>query len=440
MNIAIVGTGYVGLVTGTCLAEIGNRVVCVDIDEAKIAALQAGHVPIYEPQLEELIARNTTGGRLSFTTSLAEGMQEADAIFLALPTPPKEDGSANLSYIFKVADDIGPLLSRYTVVVSKSTVPVGTAEQIAERIHRHAKNEFDVVTNPEFLREGFAVEDFMKPDRIIIGTGSKQARRVMEELYGPLIREGSPFLAMDQRSAEMTKYAANAFLATKISFINEMANLSEKLGADIDAVRLGIGADTRIGHRFLHPGPGYGGSCFPKDVAALQKTAGEQNDHLQILEAVADVNAAQRRRMADKVKAYYESELSGKKLAVWGLAFKANTDDIRESPAVEVVDNLLKSGAIVVAYDPEAMTNVKKLYPDRTGLAYAMDEYAALEGADALIVMTEWAAFQEPDFGRMKTLLKVPVIFDARNLYDVEEMKRRGFYYNSIGRRTVDAR
>ena len=433
MKIAVVGTGYVGLVTGTCFAETGNFVTCVDIDKAKIASMQGGEVPIYEPGLEELFHRNIQEERLSFTTDLAT-VADADVIFLALPTPPNGDGSADLSYILGVADDLGKLLKHYAVVIDKSTVPVGTAEQVRAAIAKHAKTDFDVVSNPEFLREGFAVEDFMKPDRVVIGTSSSQARKRMRELYAPFVRQGSPVLFMDERSAEMTKYAANAFLAAKISFMNEIANLCDLTGADVDAVRLGIGADDRIGKRFLFPGIGYGGSCFPKDVRALQKTAADHDYDFKILQSVTDVNESQKRLLFERIKNHYEGKLKGKKFALWGLAFKPDTDDIREAPAMYLIDDLLAAGATVTAFDPQAVENVRRQYRDKTGLQLVNHEFAALAGADALLIATEWAAFRAPDFARVKKELKQPVIFDGRNLYDPEEMRKQGFHYESIGR------
>ncbi len=437
MKIAVVGTGYVGLVTGTCFAEAGNDVACVDVDEAKVKRMQSGEVPIYEPGLEELFANNAKAGRLTFGTSLAEGIKDAKVIFLALPTPPGEDGSADLSYILGVADDLGGLLSEYAVIVDKSTVPVGTADKVIERIAKNAKVEFDVVSNPEFLREGHAVEDFQKPDRVVIGASSSKAQEVITELYEPFVTKENPVLFMDERSAEMTKYAANSFLATKISFMNQMANLAEILGADIDSVRLGVGSDPRIGKQFLYSGIGYGGSCFPKDVMAIQQTAHQNNYDLKILHAVSEVNEAQKLRLVEKVSDYYKSDLSGKTFALWGLAFKPDTDDIREAPALEIIKGLLSKGANVVAYDPEAADNVKKFYPDLK-ITFAGDMYAALEGADALLVATEWKQFREADLGKIKSALKTPVVFDGRNIYTPEEMKKLGFYYASIGRPTVN--
>ena len=437
MNIVVIGTGYVGLVTGTCFAEMGNTVTCVDIDAAKVRRMQEGQVPIYEPDLENLFQRNIKEGRLHFTTDLSEGVREAQVIFLSLPTPPGEDGSADLSYILGVAKDLGPLLHQYTIVIDKSTVPVGTAEKVREHIARTAKVEFSVVSNPEFLREGFAVSDFMKPDRVVIGTDSKKAQKILEELYAPFVRQGNPIYFMDERSAEMTKYAANAFLATKISFMNEIANLCEKVGANVDAVRLGIGSDERIGKRFLYPGIGYGGSCFPKDVMALHKTAMDNDYTFKILEAVTAVNAEQKQRLVQKVMKYYDDNIEGKTFALWGLAFKPDTDDIREAPALEIIKSLTLAGARIVAFDPEAMPNVKRSLADNEALSFVADSYEALQGADALIIATEWEEFRSPDVTRIKKLLQKPVIFDGRNLYDPAAMKSEGFYYESIGREVV---
>ncbi len=437
MKIAVIGTGYVGLVTGTCFAEMGNDVTCVDIDEAKVKKMQAGQVPIYEPDLESLFKRNIKEERLHFTTDLTAGIEGAKVLFLALPTPPGEDGSADLSYILGVADQLGPLLKDYSIVIDKSTVPVGTAERVRNHIAKHAKVEFSVVSNPEFLREGFAVADFMKPDRVVIGTDSEKAKGILEDLYAPFVRQGNPIYFMDERSAEMTKYAANAFLATKISFMNEIANLCELLGADVDAVRLGIGSDERIGKRFLFPGIGYGGSCFPKDVMALHKTALDNDYTFKILEAVTEVNMYQKQRLVNKVNKYYDANIEGKVFALWGLAFKPDTDDIREAAALEIVKDITQAGGKIVAYDPEAMPNVQTSNSDNKNLTFAKDEYSALEGADALLIATEWEQFRAPDFAKMKRLLKHNVIFDGRNLYNRDQMADEGFYYNSIGRNVV---
>jgi UDPglucose 6-dehydrogenase len=435
-NIAVVGTGYVGLVTGTCLAETGNHVICVDIDEDKIARLRKGKVTIYEPQLDVYFERNIKANRLHFTTNLAEAIAQSELIFLALPTPPGEDGSADLSYILGVTSELGHLIKKdYKIVIDKSTVPVGTAEKVHKAIAANALGEFDVVSNPEFLREGFAVEDFMKPDRVVIGTSSNRARKVLEELYAPFVRQGNPILFMDERSAELTKYAANSFLAMKISFMNEIANLCELLGADVDQVRMGVGSDDRIGKRFLFPGIGYGGSCFPKDVKALVKSADEVDFDFRILKSVMDVNEDQKRILMPKVHKYFSNQLKGRKVALWGLAFKPDTDDIREAPALYVIEDLLAAGAEVVAYDPEAMDNVKKIFGKR--IQFAEGQYEALNQADALIICTEWSAFRNPDFTKMGQSLREKVIFDGRNLYSLEAMKKLGFAYFSIGRKAL---
>jgi len=435
MNIAVVGTGYVGLVTGTCLAETGNHVVCVDINADKIQKMQSGVVPIYEPHLDLLFDRNIKQGRLTFTTNLAEAIENAKIIFLALPTPPGEDGSADLSYILGVANDLGKLIKEYKVIVDKSTVPVGTAGKVREAIAKHAQCDFDVVSNPEFLREGYAVDDFLKPDRVVIGTSSEKARKKMEELYKPYVRQGNPIIFMDEKSAELTKYAANAFLATKITFMNEIANLCEKVGADVDSVRIGIGSDERIGKRFLFPGIGYGGSCFPKDVQALAKSASDVNYDFKILDAVMTINSKQKTVIVPKIKSYFNNNLKGKKVALWGLAFKPDTDDIREAPALYIIEELLKEGAVISAYDPEAMHNVRNLIGDK--ISYAIDEYDALRDADLLLIATEWSLFRTPDFEKVTSLLKNKVIFDGRNLYGIEQMKELGYYYCSIGREVV---
>lgn len=435
-KIAVVGTGYVGLVTGTCFAETGNQVICVDIDANKVARMKNGEMPIYEPHLDVLFERNIKANRLSFTTNLAEGIKDAEIIFLALPTPPGEDGAADLRYILGVADELGHLLQDYKVIVDKSTVPVGTAEKVRERIAKNAKVDFDVVSNPEFLREGFAVDDFMKPDRVVIGTSSERAEKIMEQLYKPFVRQGNPILFMDEKSAELTKYAANSFLATKITFMNEIANFCELVGADVDKVRIGIGSDERIGKRFLFPGIGYGGSCFPKDVQALVNSGNENNFSFEILKAVMTVNEDQKTVLFPKMKNFFRGDLKGKKIAIWGLAFKPDTDDIREAPALYMIDALTNEGATVTAYDPEAMTNVKALLGDK--IAFADSEYDALTGADALLICTEWGVFRNPDFDKMATLLNDKVIFDGRNLFEVAEMNDRGFYYSSIGRMTLE--
>jgi UDPglucose 6-dehydrogenase len=435
-NIAVVGTGYVGLVTGTCFAENGNKVTCIDIDAQKIERLKNGETPIYEPELDVLLDRNIHSNRLSFTTDLEVGIKDAEIIFLALPTPPGEDGSADLSYILKVADQLGELLTEYKVIVDKSTVPVGTAEKVYETIAKKAKVEFAVVSNPEFLREGFAVSDFLKPDRVVIGTSDERARKIMESLYRPFLRQGNPIHFMDEKSAELTKYAANSFLATKITFMNEVANFCEIVGADVDKVRMGIGSDDRIGKRFLFPGIGYGGSCFPKDVQALVKSGLEKNFDFKILNAVMEVNQDQKTRLFPKMKNYFKGDLSNKHIAVWGLAFKPDTDDIREAPALFMIEALLHAGASISAFDPEAMSNVKQVLGDK--IRYSSDEYSVLNEADALLICTEWGVFRNPDFNELKKRMKDCVIFDGRNLYDIEEMNEKGFYYSSIGRNLIE--
>ncbi|MDQ3534423.1 MAG: UDP-glucose/GDP-mannose dehydrogenase family protein [Bacteroidota bacterium] len=436
MKIAVVGTGYVGLVTGTCFAETGNHVVCVDIDTKKVEKLQNGVIPIYEPGLDVLFDRNIKQGRLLFTTDLKEGIEGAKIIFLALPTPPGEDGSADLQYVLKVANDLGPLLKEYAVIVDKSTVPVGTADRVREAIAKNCKVEFDVVSNPEFLREGVAVEDFMKPDRVVIGSSSDRANKIMETLYTPLVRQGNPIIFMDEKSAELTKYAANSFLATKITFMNEIANLCEKLGADVDAIRRGIGTDTRIGKRFLFAGIGYGGSCFPKDVQALAKSSKDAQYDFKILRSVMEINEDQKVKLLPKVKEYFNGELKGKTIAIWGLAFKPYTDDIREAPALANIKYLLEAGAKIKAYDPEAMENVRKSLGNDIELCE--NEYQAVEGADALMIVTEWPVFRTPDFDLLGSSLKNKVIFDGRNLYDPTDMEELGFDYFSIGRRDIN--
>ncbi|MFN3852246.1 MAG: UDP-glucose dehydrogenase family protein [Spirosomataceae bacterium] len=435
MKVAVVGTGYVGLVTGTCFAETGNEVTCVDIDERKVEKLRKGKLTIYEPGLDVIFDRNTKEGRLKFTTNLAEGIEGAQVIFLALPTPPGEDGSADLKYILGVAKDLGPILKQYAVIIDKSTVPVGTAEKVRAEVAKGATVDFDVVSNPEFLREGVAVEDFMKPDRVVIGTDSEKAKKVMEKLYAPLVRQGNPIIFMDERSAEMTKYAANAFLAMKITFMNEIANLCEKAGADVDSVRKGIGTDSRIGKRFLFAGIGYGGSCFPKDVQALGKTAAEYDYDFKILKSVMKVNEKQKTKLIPQVKEYFGGNLRGKTIALWGLAFKPHTDDIREAPALYNIKELRKLGAKVVVFDPEAMENVRGVVGKK--VKYAKTQYEALEGADALMIMTEWPEFRTPDFEKLEKSLKNKVIFDGRNLYELKDMKEMGYTYYSIGRESV---
>lgn len=435
MKIAVVGTGYVGLVTGTCFAETGNQVTCVDINAEKVQQMQAGKIPIYEPGLDDLFQRNTQEGRLHFTTSLKEGIEGAKVIFLALPTPPGADGSADLKYILQVANDLGPILSDYTVIIDKSTVPVGTSDKVRAAIAKNATVEFDVVSNPEFLREGVAVEDFMKPDRVVIGTQSDRAKDLMSRLYAPLVRQGNPIIFMDERSAELTKYAANAFLATKITFMNEIANLCELVGANVDEVRKGIGTDSRIGKRFLFAGIGYGGSCFPKDVQALAKTSAENDYEFKILDSVMRVNESQKTKLIPHLAKHFKGDLAGKKIAMWGLAFKPYTDDIREAPALYNIDALLELGASVSAYDPEAMGHVKQLMGDK--ITFTKNPYEALEGADALLIVTEWPQFRTPDFDRMDSLLKNKIIFDGRNLYELNQMQELGYTYYSIGRQTI---
>ena len=435
MKIAVVGTGYVGLVTGTCFAETGNDVTCVDIDKAKVAAMQNGKIPIYEPHLDVLFERNIEQGRLHFTTDLADAVDDATLIFLALPTPPGEDGSADLSYVLGVADELGRMITDYKVIVDKSTVPVGTADKVHAAVAANATVDFDIVSNPEFLREGYAVDDFMKPDRVVVGCSSDRARKIMEDLYKPFVRQGNPVIFMDEKSAELTKYAANSFLATKITFMNEIANFCELVGADVDMVRRGMGTDTRIGSRFLFPGIGYGGSCFPKDVQALYKSGRENDFEFAILESVMHINEVQKTVLFDPLLDYFKGNLEGVKIALWGLAFKPETDDIREAPALYMIEKLTDAGATVVAYDPEAMENVRGRIGDR--IQYADRAMDALDGADALLIATEWQVFRNPDFAEMKDRLNSPVIFDGRNLYDMSRMQELGFYYKSIGRRTV---
>ncbi|CAL1520401.1 UDP-glucose/GDP-mannose dehydrogenase family protein [Chitinophaga sp. MM2321] len=435
MKITVVGTGYVGLVTGTCFAETGNEVVCVDIDANKVKKLSAGQITIYEPGLEKLFERNLKEGRLSFTTSLEEGIKDAEVIFLALPTPPGADGSADLSFVLRVAEQLGTILTDYKVIVDKSTVPVGTADKVIAAVAKNCKTEFDVVSNPEFLREGVAVDDFMKPDRVVIGTNSERARKVMGDLYAPFVRQGNPIIYMDEKSAELTKYAANSFLATKISFMNEVAVLCEKLGADVDMVRKGMGSDDRIGKRFLFPGIGYGGSCFPKDVQALVKSSEDAEYDFKILNAVMDVNEKQKLFLLPKIKAYFNGDVKGKHFALWGLAFKPNTDDIREAPALYIIDALLAAGATVSVFDPEAMENVRQLLGDK--ITYADHQYTCLDNADALIIATEWSVFRTPDFNKISASLNNNVIFDGRNLFEVARMKELGYHYESVGRTPV---
>lgn len=435
MKISVIGTGYVGLVTGTCLAETGNDVLCIDIDENKVKIMQSGIVPIYEPHLDVLFERNIKAGRLTFSTSLKEGLDFGDIIFLALPTPENEDGSADLKYVLSVSEAIGKLISSYKVIVGKSTVPVGTSQKVKAIIAKNAKVDFDVVSNPEFLREGFAVDDFLKPERIIIGSSSEKATELMMRLYKPFVRSGNPIIVMDEKSAELTKYAANAFLATKITFMNEIANFCELVGADVDKVRAGVGSDSRIGKRFLFPGIGYGGSCFPKDVKALHKSGKDLNYDFGILDAVIKVNDVQKKILIPRIKAFFNNDLKGKTFAVWGLAFKPETDDIREAPALYIIRELLELGATIKVFDPEAMPNVKKEFGNK--IEYTLNKDDATVAANALIICTEWSMFRTPNFEKLRSNLKQPVIFDGRNLYDLEDMQKEGFYYNSIGRKTV---
>lgn len=433
MKITVVGTGYVGLVTGTCFAETGNNVTCVDIDANKVLKLKSGQLTIYEPGLEKLFLRNIKENRLTFTTNLEEAIEHAEIVFLALPTPPGADGSADLKYILGVADHLGKILKSYKVIVNKSTVPVGTADKVQLAISQNFKGDFDVVSNPEFLREGVAVDDFMKPDRVVIGTKSERAKKIMSDLYAPFVRQGNPIIFMDERSSELTKYAANSFLATKISFMNEIAQLCEKLGADVDFVRKGIGSDDRIGKRFLFPGIGYGGSCFPKDVQALIMSSDEVEYDFEILKAVEKVNENQKLHLVNKIKTYFKNDLRGKHFALWGLAFKPNTDDIREAPALVIIEALISLGATITAFDPEAMSNVMSVIGDK--IRFVENQYDALNEANALIIATEWSEFRTPDFDRMNLLMGGnKIVFDGRNLFEVNKMKELGYHYESIGR------
>ena len=435
MKIAVIGTGYVGLVSGTCFAETGNDVICVDIDEAKVKAMKSGEIPIYEPHLAVLFERNIKAGRLTFTTDLEAAVEEATLIFLALPTPPGEDGSADLSYVLGVAAQLGEIIKEYKVIIDKSTVPVGTAEKVHSAVAQNARVDFDVVSNPEFLREGFAVNDFMKPDRVVIGCTSARAEKLMSELYKPFVRQGNPIIFMDEKSAELTKYAANSFLATKITFMNEVANFCELVGADVDKVRRGMGTDTRIGSRFLFPGIGYGGSCFPKDVQALHRSGQESGFDFGILTSVIRANEEQKTILFDPIRDHFGGDLSGKRIALWGLAFKPETDDIREAPALYMIGRLVEAGAEVIAFDPEATQNVKNRIGEK--IEYSHNHMDALDGADALLICTEWQVFRNPDMVEVKKRLNAPVIFDGRNLYDLESMQSLNFYYKSIGRSTV---
>ncbi|HVO72770.1 MAG TPA: UDP-glucose/GDP-mannose dehydrogenase family protein [Ignavibacteriaceae bacterium] len=441
MNISIVGTGYVGLVTGTCFAETGNNVICVDVDKEKLEKLQKGKVPIYEPGLEMLFERNIKEGRLLFTENLEEAVRKSEIIFLCLPTPQDEDGSADLKYVIGVSEELGKLFKKepslgFKVIVDKSTVPVGTSDKVREAVKKHAREfEFDVAANPEFLREGLAVEDFMKPERVVIGTSNPKTKQILEELYEPFVRSGNPIYFMDERSAEITKYAANCFLAAKISFMNEIANLCELTGAEVDKVRVAIGADSRIGKRFLFPGVGYGGSCFPKDVYALVNTANENKYDFKILKSVIAVNNLQPELFVDKILKHFKGNISGKHFGVWGLAFKPNTDDVREAPSIKVIKKLIQNNASVTAYDPEAINTAKKILGEK--ICYSEHSYDALNNADALVIMTEWNEFRNPNFDRIKSLLKQPVIFDGRNVYDTQRMEEMKFIYYSVGRAPV---
>ncbi|HEV7992600.1 MAG TPA: UDP-glucose/GDP-mannose dehydrogenase family protein [Gemmatimonadaceae bacterium] len=431
MNITVIGTGYVGLVVGACLAETGNPVVCADVDEGKIEGLKQNVLPIYEPGLDDYVERNQSQGRLTFTTDIGSAIASADVVFIAVGTPPDEDGSADLRHVLAVAEQIGRHMRRELVIVTKSTVPVGTAAKVAAAVGKHATLPFHMCSNPEFLKEGAAIDDFMKPDRVVIGVDNDHARSVMAELYAPFVRTGKPIIFMDIPSAEMTKYAANAMLATRISFMNEIANLCERVGADVDNVRKGIGSDGRIGPAFLFPGPGYGGSCFPKDVKALVRTAKECGVPLRVLDSVEEANDAQKHRLFAKLREVV-GDLSGRRIAVWGLAFKPNTDDMREAASLVLIESLLESGASVVAHDPVAMHETKRRIGDR--IAYADSSYDALAGADALVVVTDWNEYRHPDFARIKSALKSPVVVDGRNLYDTRKMRALGFTYSSIGR------
>ncbi len=437
MKIAVIGTGYVGLVTGTCFAETGNQVVCVDVDQKKIAALRSGKTPIYEPGLDVLLARNIKEERISFTDDLTKAVEDALVIFLALPTPAGAYGAADLKYVLQVAEQLGSLITTYKIIVNKSTVPVGTAEKVSAILSKRLSSSlFDVVSNPEFLREGVAVDDFLKPERVVIGTTSERATKIMADLYSPFVRQGNPIYFMDARSAEMTKYAANSFLAMKISFMNEIANLCERTGANVDWVRIGIGSDQRIGKRFLFPGIGYGGSCFPKDVLALNLTAQEHEYDFKLLQSVLAVNTLQKKRLVQKLSQYFDHNLQGRQFALWGLAFKPETDDIRDAPSVDIIGELLAAGATVKVYDPVATENVRQLFGDQ--LLYSESQYEALQDADALLILTEWSEFRNPDFEKIKRNLKAPVIFDGRNVYALEKMKEQGFHYESIGRSSIN--
>jgi len=432
VRIAVIGTGYVGLVVGACLAETGNDVVCADVDTRKIDALRENRIPIYEPGLDSLVIRNQGQQRLTFTTDVPAALGSAEVGFIAVGTPPDEDGSADLRHVLSVADTIGKHMTREMVIVTKSTVPVGTAERVQMAVARHAKHPFHMCSNPEFLKEGAAVDDFLKPDRVVLGVDTDHARSVMAELYSPFVRTGRPIIFMDIASAEMTKYAANAMLATRISFMNEIANLCERVGADVDLVRKGIGSDSRIGPSFLFPGPGYGGSCFPKDVKALARTATERGSPLAVLDAVECANERQKKRLFEKLQKALSGDVAGTHVAVWGLAFKPNTDDMREAPSLTLIDALLAANATVTAHDPAAMEETRRKIGN--SIQYANSNYDALEGADALIVVTDWNEYRHPDFGRIKGTLRRPIVIDGRNLYNPAKMKALGFEYDSIGR------
>jgi UDPglucose 6-dehydrogenase len=446
MNIAVVGTGYVGLVSGTCFAESGNHVICVDIDQKKVEKLTSGEIVIYEPGLEVLFQRNLKEKRLFFTTDLRSALEKSDLIFLALPTPPGEDGAADLRYVLGVAEDIGKMLvelKQYKVIINKSTVPVGTAEKVKAKINENYQGEFDVVSNPEFLREGVAVDDFMKPDRVVIGCSSDRARKLMHQLYAPFVRQGNPIFYMDERSAEITKYAANSYLAMRITFMNELANLCERVGADVETVRVGMGSDNRIGKRFLFPGIGYGGSCFPKDVQALVQTSAQFGYDFQILNSVIGVNDHQKLVLAEKILSYFQGNMNQRKIAIWGLSFKPNTDDIREAPALYIIPKLIEAGATVSCYDPEGMENTKAYFEQfhsdiASKITFGNDAYEILTDADALAICTEWNIFRTPEWSLLKSSLKEPIIFDGRNLFEPSEPETNGFYYNSIGRKTIN--
>ena len=435
MNLTVIGTGYVGLVTGTCLSDMGNNVTCVDIDAEKVSAMKQGKVPIYEPNLEELFHRNINGNRLHFTTDLKEGIKGSTIIFLALPTPQDEDGSADLSYVEAVAHDLGKLITDYKIIINKSTVPVGTSDRVKEIVSSHTDIPFDVVSNPEFLREGYAVKDFMEPQRIIIGSKSEKAKSLLAKLYKPFVTVNRPIIYMDERSSELTKYASNTFLATKITFINEVANLCEKIGADVDLVRIGMGSDQRIGNRFLYPGIGYGGSCFPKDVNALVNSSDEADYDFSILKSVLKVNKLQKKSLIPKISNFFNDDLAGKKVAIWGLAFKPNTDDIREAPSIDIINELLLQDVQISAYDPEAMANMKRIYGDK--VEFCVDAYSTLNDADCLVVCTEWSEFISPSFPKILELMKTPAIFDGRNIFDLEVMESYGFHYESVGRKVI---